>query len=208
MELHSFAGADGAFPEAPLVIDLYGILYGTTLYGGAYNQGSIFQFANDNVTVVYSFNGGDDFAPNPPGPFPGVIRNHLDEFFGVTPVGGDYNRGRVYKVNRLGGMFQTLYSFTGSPDGELPYGELVLDKTGNLYGTTYRGGTYGVGTVFKVDKTGKETVIWNFTGNSDGAYPHGKLIIDAKGNLYGTTSNGGNLNFCNTGCGTVFKLTP
>src|SRR5271157_3096218 len=105
--------------------------------------------------------------------------------------------------------YGVLYTFTGSPDGEAPYGGLVLDAQGNLYGTTSQGGdpacTNGCGTVFKVDTTGKETVLYSFTGGTDGAIPYAGLVPDAQGNLYGTTSQGGDP-ACTNGCGTVFKV--
>src|SRR5436190_2003791 len=93
----------------------------------------------------------------------------------------------------------TLYSFTGS-DGARPYAGLIADASGNLYGTTDNGGASGYGTVFKVTPTGTETVLYSFTGGSDGAYPLAGLIADASGNLYGTTYLGGA-----NGYGTVFK---
>src|SRR5271166_3073027 len=110
--------------------------------------------------------------------------------------------------------YSVLYTFTGSPDGAGPDAGLVRDAQGNLYGTTAGGGDlgclapYGCGTVFKVDMTGNETVLYSFTGTGgDGASPRAGLLPDAQGNLYGTTSLGGDL-ACNApaGCGTVFKL--
>src|SRR5208337_5516334 len=109
--------------------------------------------------------------------------------------------------------YGVLYTFTGSPDGEAPYAGLVRDAQGNLYGTTSQGGdpacTNGCGTVFKVDTTGKETVLYSFTGGADGAIPYAGLARDAPGNLYGTAQRGGDLACTGptNGCGTVFKLT-
>jgi uncharacterized repeat protein (TIGR03803 family) len=100
-----------------------------------------------------------------------------------------------------------LYNFVGGQgDGANPYAALIQDSAGNLYGTTYGGGSpscsppYGCGTVFKLDSTGKETLLYSFTGGSDGGNPNGELVQDAAGNLYGTTYTGAD------GCGTVFKL--
>ena len=104
--------------------------------------------------------------------------------------------------------YSVLYSFTGSPDGANPYAGLLRDTQGNLYGTTELGGASGAGTVFKVDTTGRETVLYSFTGiGGDGAAPRAGLVQDAQGNLYGTTAVGGDL-VCNAshGCGTVFKV--
>jgi uncharacterized repeat protein (TIGR03803 family) len=97
--------------------------------------------------------------------------------------------------------FTTLHNFQGGPDGELPYASLVMDTKGNLYGTTLQGGKYGLGTVFKVDKRGHETILYPFTGGTDGGWPFASLILDAKGNLYGTASTGGTWGF-----GAVFEL--
>jgi uncharacterized repeat protein (TIGR03803 family) len=109
------------------------------------------------------------------------------------------------------GSENALYSFSGGSDARLPYGGLVFDKTGNLYGTSEFGGTYNQGTVFEVTPNSNgswtESVLYNFTGNEDGAQPYGSLVFDSSGNLYGTTNFGGNTN-CNLGCGTVFKLAP
>src|SRR5882724_10153447 len=102
--------------------------------------------------------------------------------------------------------FTVLYSFKGGTDGANPYGSLVGDSAGNLYGTTLYGGTSGFGTVFKLDTTGAETVLHSFTGVPDGRNPYAGLVRDAAGNLYGTTYYGGASNNCFWGCGTVFVL--
>jgi uncharacterized repeat protein (TIGR03803 family) len=98
----------------------------------------------------------------------------------------------------------TLYSFTGD-DGAHPQSSLIADPAGNLYGTTAGGGVSGQGTVFQLDSSGTPTVLYSFTGGSDGGTPVAGLIADAAGNLYGTTNRGGATAFC---CGTVFQLTP
>ncbi|HEV2379548.1 MAG TPA: choice-of-anchor tandem repeat GloVer-containing protein [Terriglobia bacterium] len=97
-----------------------------------------------------------------------------------------------------------MHSFTGAPDGLFPYGGLVLDSGHNLYGATEFGGsvTYGSGIVFKLDKSGKETLLYTF-GVADGA-PTASVVLDSLGNVYGTTENSGGS--CFEGCGTVFKL--
>src|SRR5271157_4934433 len=109
--------------------------------------------------------------------------------------------------------YSVLYTFTGSPDGAQPAASLLQDAQGNLYGTTSGGGdpacTNGCGTVFKLDTTGKETLLYTFTGSPDGATPRSGLVRDAQGNLYGTTSWGGEIGpACTNGCGTVFKVDP
>ena len=101
------------------------------------------------------------------------------------------------------GKYEVLYSFTGGEDGADPEAGLIRDAAGNLYGTTYGGGGIGYGTVFKLDATGTETVLYNFTGQADAAFPVASVIRDAVGNLYGTTPVGGA-----SGFGTVFEVIP
>jgi uncharacterized repeat protein (TIGR03803 family) len=102
-----------------------------------------------------------------------------------------------------------IYDFSGSPDGNGPRSALIQDSKSNLYGTTYGGGTLGYGTVFKIDATGKESILHNFAGGADGSNPVAGLTLDAAGNLYGTTFlGGGNHCFNNSGCGVVFMLSP
>jgi uncharacterized repeat protein (TIGR03803 family) len=99
--------------------------------------------------------------------------------------------------------FTDLYNFTGNPDGAYPYAGLIRDTAGNLYGTTLEGGSSNSGTVFKLDASGTETVLHNFAGGpSDGAYPYAAVVMDTKGNLYGTTYECGPSND-----GTVYKLS-
>jgi uncharacterized repeat protein (TIGR03803 family) len=104
--------------------------------------------------------------------------------------------------------FTLIYSFKGSPDDGSGPGRLIRDGAGNFYGTTPGGGPIGVGTVFKLDATGTETVLFNFTAGADGSKPFGTLVRDAAGNLYGTTYEGGGTGCASFGCGTVFKLDP
>jgi uncharacterized repeat protein (TIGR03803 family) len=103
------------------------------------------------------------------------------------------------------GKETVLYSFAGKPDGGDPLAGLVRDRAGNLYGTTLYGGASDNGTVFELDKTGKETVLYSFTGGSDGASPWAGLVLDAAGNLYGTAQGGGSSD-CNGGCGVLFEV--
>ena len=122
----------------------------------------------------------------------------------MTSEGGVTGLGIVYKLD-TSGQLTTLHTFSGPPDGEDPqFGALVPDKSGNLYGTTKNGGSYGFGTVFKVDNGGTETVLHSFAGgSSDGANPTARVVVDASGNLYGTTFVGGS-----SDKGTVFRLDP
>ena len=149
-------------------------------------------------TVLYNFpwsNGANPYA--------GLVRDAAGNLYGTTFEGGAYGYGTVFKVDPTGSEI-VLHSFTGGNDGGAPYGGLIRDKAGNLYGATYSGGASNLGTVFKVDTSGTETVLYNFTGTAgDGCYAFGGLFRDGAGNLYGTTANCGN-----SGAGTVFKVRP
>ncbi len=202
--LHNFASPRrGAYPDFGLIRDSAGNLYGTTdgSYsdvggGGTNNAGVVFEvdiFGNE--TVLYSFTGGaDGSSPN------GVIRDSAGNLYGTTYQGGASNAGVVFKIDTSGNE-TVLYTFTGGADGGGPYGPLVRDSKGNFYGTTYQGGASNVGVVFKIDKSGNETVLYTFTGGADGGYPYGALILDSEGTLYGTTNGGGA-----SGAGVVFKI--
>jgi uncharacterized repeat protein (TIGR03803 family) len=103
--------------------------------------------------------------------------------------------------------YEVLYTFVGGTDGANPAASVIRDTDGNFYGTTYFGGTANLGTVFKLDKSGKETVLHSFIGGTDGASPQAGVILDAEGNLYGTTTSGGGSGCGGSGCGVVFKLS-
>jgi uncharacterized repeat protein (TIGR03803 family) len=147
-------------------------------------------------TTLYNFGGGSDGGD----PYASLIRDAAGNLYGTAGYGGTAFAGGVFKVD-VQGNETMLYSFTGGADGAFPISTLVRDHTGNLYGTTTQGGSAGAGVVFKVDSTGKETVLHNFTGGSDGADPVGGLFLDKAGNLYGTTAQGGTSND-----GILFKL--
>jgi len=178
-------------------------LYGTAEYGGTGDQGVVFELdATGQYTVLYGFTGGADGGD----PSSGVIRDSDGNLYGTTGIGGQANAGVVYKLEPAG-QETVLYSFTGGTDGAIPQGGLILDPAGNLYGTTYAGGTAGKGVVFKVSAAGGETVLYNFTGGTDGANPSAGVIRDSAGNLYGTTVGGGLSGACYpNGCGVVYKL--
>jgi len=211
--LYGFKGkSDGGVPEAGLLRDAAGNLYGTTSQGGyrhgacsGYGCGTVFKLApNGKLTVLHTFKGSDGNLPTD-----ALISDKAGNLYGTTLAGGVHGGGTVFKVDRSG-KETVLHSFAGSSDGR-PLGPLVRDKTGNLYGMTNAGGAYGQGTVFKINTSGKETVLYTFTGGSDGGQPAvGGLIPDGAGNLYGTTALGG-VNTCSrqgSGCGVVFKLDP
>jgi len=210
--LYTFMGmADGGNPEAGLVMDSAGNLYGTTYQGGelsaclqvASGCGVVFKLDTaGKETALYTFTGGADGA----NPFAGLIMDAAGNLYGTTLYGGGSNSGTVFEIDSTG-KETVLHSFTGGADGGNPQAGLVLDQAGNLYGTTQHGGTYLKGTVFKIAKNGEETVLRSFSGPPDGAYPVAGLVLDAAGNLYGTTFQGGNASACySAGCGVVFKL--
>lgn len=153
-------------------------------------------------------------------PYAGLIADASGNLYGTTGAGGAvcrlYGCGTVFRL-APDGTETVLHQFTAEYDGSGPYGSLIMDKRGNLYGTTATGGStgcggidYGCGTVFKINAKGKESVVYAFGGNSDGAYPLARLV-ERQGTLYGTTSDGGGGAQCIVqfgGCGTVFKVTP
>lgn len=204
---------DGNFPSSGLIRDASGDLYGTTYWGGTSNScGTVFKISKTGAeTVLYSFAGGTSDGCYAQG---ALFRDVAGNFFGTTEFGIQW--GTVFELTESG-QESTIHIFAGSPDGTYPVGNLIQDAAGSLYGATQNGGTTGCtgnegcGTVFKIDPTGKETVLYRFTGGKDGAFPQfGSLVLDSAGNLYGMTFSGGLLaNDCITlGCGVVFKLDP
>jgi uncharacterized repeat protein (TIGR03803 family) len=258
--LYSFqGGTDGATPVGGVVFDTEGNLYGATQYGGSDNCapmaacGTIYQLAPQKdgswkETLLYVFKGkAFNDGEYPEG---GVIADSGGNLYGTAAYGGTGNCvlagsiggcGAVFELSppkRKGGAWTEtiLYSFPTAEQGYVPWGDLVFDKSGNLYGATIFGGGKGTtcdpfyqycGTVFELsppeNKGGKwtEKVLHRFAGSpdgepsGDGANPNGGLVLDSRGVVYGTTYYGGNnqKGTCEggawgTGCGTVFKLTP
>jgi len=237
--IYSFCPArgcsDGAYPAATLILDGKGNLFGTTIYGGKTGDprcatvgcGTVFELspANDGWTyqTLYTFGGGTDGA----NPTASVILDKSGNLYGTTFYGGAgpcdqdgqlIGCGTVYEVTPSNGGWAeyVVYNFcsvTHCTDGSYPVAGLIFDTNGNLYGTTYRGGdgSQPSGTVFKLALSNggwTEGVLYNFCsvqGCADGAYPYAGLVFDNNGNLYGTTSSGGNTTHP---AGTVFELTP
>ena len=197
--LYSFqGGTDGEQPTADLVRDQAGNLYGTTRIGGA-AYGTVFKLDPQGVeTVLYTFTGFADGG----NPQAGLVMDKAGNLYGTTLSGGTTGFGTVFTVDPSG-REKVLHSFSATGgDGAYPYAALIHDEAGNLYGTTYGGGVYGYGTVFKVDANGLTTILYSFTGAGDGSGPVGGLIRDRRASLYGTTYSGGAYGF-----GTVFELT-
>jgi len=227
-------GADGASPYSDLTIDAVGNLYGTTLEGGSYGCGTVFRLARTKEgwkhRVLYNFHGASDGCD----PDAGLVLDGSGNFYGTTRNGGRNNTGcgTVFKlgIGPQGGLKETvLYTFscTGS-SGAYPEADLVFDNQGNLYGTTWAGGTgnidfcgyAGCGTAFELspspDGSWIETTIHDFQGSPDAATPIGALVPDGKGGFYGASQYGG-AGPCSpvhsqfgppAGCSAIFELTP
>jgi uncharacterized repeat protein (TIGR03803 family) len=201
--LHSFgAGStDGQHPDAGLVMDSAGNLYGTTLFGGANNVGTVFKISTSGTeSTLYSFGAS---STDGKGTYAGLIMDSAGNLYGTTYEGGANNKGTVFKIS-ASGTESILYSFgASSTDGEYSYAGLIMDSAGNLYGTTEFGGANDEGTVFKISASGTESILYSFGASStDGVQPYAGLIMDSAGNLYGTTVDGGAKN-----AGTVFKIS-
>ena len=187
--LYAFkGGSDGASPYAPLFCGTDGNFYGTTNAGGAADAGTVFRMTPKGVeSVLYAF------ADNPDGSGPGassVVADAEGNLYGTTQVGGTFGNGTIYRVAPGGGE-TVLYSFSDGDDGGYPNGTLVIDGTGNLYGTASGGGTHNDGAAFEYSAGGSYSVLHDFAGGSDGIGPEGPLLRDGSGNLFGTTSYGG-----------------
>lgn len=201
--LHSFTGgADGGYPQVngSLIQDKLGNLYGVTNGGGTFLCGVIFKLSpNGSETVLHTFSCLDGAEPSG-----GLTRKAEGNFYGTTYYGGSKGNGVVFRLTP-GGIYQVLYEFTGGADGGGPYGDLLLDQAGNLYGTATFGGAFGKGAIFKVTPAGKETVLYSFTGGADGSVPVG-LSRDARrasAAFYGMTQAGGDHHV-----GVAFRLGP
>ncbi|HEX3652996.1 MAG TPA: choice-of-anchor tandem repeat GloVer-containing protein [Rhizomicrobium sp.] len=196
---HSFDNInDGSNPEGRLIGDKMGNLYGVAASGGANDAGTVFELkASGKFKVLHTFSGTDGSVPA------GVLqRDRAGNLYGATNSGGAHNDGTVFKI-APDGTLTTLYSFAGGSDGAFPDGGLARDKADNLYGATFGGGAANTGTVFKLTPGGTETVLYSFTGGSDGGRPEGDLLL-RRGALYGVTTGGGDPS-CQ--CGVVFEIT-
>jgi uncharacterized repeat protein (TIGR03803 family) len=205
--LYRFTGPDGLNPEQGVVRDSAGNFYGTTFSGGAFGFGTVFKVDTSGTeTVLHSFNADGTDGYDPLGGF--LLRDSEGNLYGTTELGGSMGAGSVFKLDQSGNE-TILHAFGfGGGDGIFPYGSLIRDTAGNLYGVTNEGGDFscfggaGCGVVFKLDASNNETILYTFTGSGgDGEIPGGGLVRDSAGNLYGTTNSGGNLY-----AGTVFKL--
>jgi uncharacterized repeat protein (TIGR03803 family) len=169
-------------------------------------------WSQESLDVFHDFGGiGDGNRP-----FSGLISDSEGNLYGTTFMGGPANEGTVYMLSPTAGGWKerVLHSFSGQLDGAAPFDNVVMDSDGNLYGTTQHGGAYNEGTVFKLapasDGGWNFSVLYTFRGRNDGGAPQSSLVLDAKGNLYGTTIGGGvpGRNNCSNGCGVSFRLSP
>jgi uncharacterized repeat protein (TIGR03803 family) len=199
--------ADGYHPQAGLVMDASGNLYGTTYGGGANGKGTVFRVsASGSETVLYNFCSQTD-CKDGYHPEASLILDTKGNLYGTAYDGGAHDGGAVFEI-APNGTETVLYSFCSKPgckDGYYSQSDLVMDASGNLYGTTQFRGANGGGTVFQLTPGGIETALYSFCSQSncaDGARPQAGLIMDAQGNLYGTTYLGGA-----NGKGTVFEVS-
>lgn len=211
--IHNFTGYDGQIPYGGLIADALGNLYGITLQGGTYDEGTVFRLTRDadgawSESVLHSFYAPEDgYCPTGP-----LVFDKEWNLYGATTCGGTFNQGGVFKLtqNLNGDWSETpLYSFGAfENDGQLPEAGVVLDESGNIFGTTWRGGSKGGGVVFELSKqpdgTWVETILHDFVGDGDGFSLWGPVTLDREGNLYGSTQQGGT--FGAYGYGTLFTL--
>jgi uncharacterized repeat protein (TIGR03803 family) len=213
--IYNFTGGnDGFGPGNGLVrLPKTGALYGATPDGGEFGMGIVYQLRTGpngkwHLKVLHAFTGGDDGAV---GSLGSLLLDPKGTLYGISELGGANGAGTVFRLrdNKQGHWkLHTLYAFKGQPDAGFPYGGLIFDKSFRLYGTTYFGGVNGMGSVYRLtpqpDGTWSESVLYSFKGGKDGALSTTTLVRDATGNLFGTTSEGGNLG-CS--CGVIFKMT-
>ncbi|MDB6174071.1 MAG: hypothetical protein JWL59_3382 [Chthoniobacteraceae bacterium] len=198
----------GARPGAGLVPGPNGALYGTTAKGGAYGVGTVFKLSPDGLlTTLVEFSGNGSFNRGA-SPYAALFLSPDGNFYGTTADGGNAGNGTLFRMTASGELV-TLVDFTGNgtaAKGESPYGGLLQDADGFLYGTTAKGGAKGYGTIFKSNRSGVLTTLVEFSDNgalNKGSAPYATLAWGADGNLYGTTAKGGI-----KGNGTIFKVTP
>jgi len=176
------------------------------LYGASWQQALLFQIAPDG-TETDSYDIAQSAAER-------LLVDKAGNVYGTSETGGagcqrngGQGCGTVFSVSPQG-VVTTLYAFKGGPDGQAPFAGVIMDRSGNLYGTTTGGGLFGGGTVFRLAPNGTKSLLHSFGGGSDGAGPYAELIRDEAGNLYGTTFSGGGTGCSGYGCGTVFRLAP
>jgi uncharacterized repeat protein (TIGR03803 family) len=224
--LHSFNtdGVDGFFPTGGVIFGPDGNLYGTTEFGGSGNCsvgfgcGTVYELSPDGnggwtETILHEFSGNDGWQAHS-----GLVFDSAGNLYGTTANGGAFHEGTVYELSPAkngGWSLETLHSFRAKLDGAVPWGGVILDSAGNLYGMTNQGGgritgcSYGCGTLFELIRPTSgggwgTKILHNFNRDGDGHYPYGSLLMDPSGNLYGATGSGGG----QRDAGIVFELIP
>jgi uncharacterized repeat protein (TIGR03803 family) len=197
--VHEFdGGSGGTNPNAGLIRDSDGNLYGTTVNGGGSNSGIIFKIDPAGVfTVLHDLNGGSDGAY----PYSELVLGDDGNLYGSTVSGGGSDHGVVFKIDPSG-SFTILHNFDGGSGGSGPYAALIQGSDSALYGTTVAGGGNDAGTIFSITPSGTFNVLHEFDGSTGGSDPRGELIQGNDSSFYGTTTYGGSNN-----TGTIFKLT-
>jgi len=219
--IHTFNGKNGSQPHGNVIFDATGNLYGTTSRGGNYDYGTVFEMSPGTdgkwtEKAIHSFNNNGKSGYYP---MAGLIFDTAGNLYGTTFSGGAYGGGTVFELSpQTGGgwVARALHSFEGNgTDGVDPYGSLIFDGAGNLYGTTAGGGVTNHGIVFELSPGNagwNETVLYSFGYIPDGQEPQAGLVFDSAGNLYGTTIDGGGgrciSGHQDIGCGTIFELSP
>ncbi len=212
--LHSFiqpsTSVDGGQPFSGVVLNAAGDAFGTTSAGGANGTGAVYEVtAAGSESLLHSFGalGSGDGA----NPYGGLIMDAAGDLFGETSSGGATGKGCIFEIPS-GGSESVLYSFgaSGPADGSVPAGSLSMDSAGNLYGATQYGGANGTGTIFELTTAGTEVILHSFgaAGSGDGDGPNGDLLINAAGDIFGTTASGGSSRLSASGGGEVFEITP
>ena len=194
--LHTFSGSDGSQPDGAVIVMPNGDIYGSTSSGGPSGNGVIFRLsAKGKLKVLHDFSATDgaDIRGN-------LLQDNLGNLYGTALFSGANSAGTVFEY-AADGTFTVLHAFDGT-DGEYPEHGVVADKAGNLFGVTAFGGASGEGTVFEITTKGKFKTLYSFTNGADGGFLYGGLAIDKRGNIYGSTVDGGASNN-----GTVFKLS-
>jgi uncharacterized repeat protein (TIGR03803 family) len=204
-QLYGFGDPDAQYPPHNVILDSAGNLYGTTDAGGSHSEGTVFELVRSGSgwaeNILFSFGELEGAGAYPAA---GLIMDRAGNLYGGTTSDGFV--ASVFELSPSGNGWQTtvLHTFqpTGNSDG--PWGNLVLDSNGNLYGTTKSLGTFGLGNIFKLSPSGNGwtyTDLYDFSNNGDGENPTGDLTIDGSGNIYGT-------NLGENGHGVVWELTP
>lgn len=210
-------GTDGSHPWSGVTLDNAGNLYGTTADGGAYGFGTVYELSPSGSgwteRTLYSFQGQADGGL----PYAGLIFDQVGNLYGATSTYGGGNGGTVFELTPSGNNwnFNLLYTFAGVSGGFYPgpVANLSFDSSGNLYGTTHLDGLYNFGSIFKLTNNGgtwSYASLHDFTAGNDGGDPRSNVSFDARGNMFGTASEGGtgNRQQCVGSCGVVWEITP